>query len=116
MKKLKFIVSKCSFGSAFYNTDSKEKKLVPSGKVNFYLQNSIPILSSNYSFENKQINKNKIGIASNNIDLISKFVKENSNQKKYSILMNNLKKFNKNREYDKNLKKLFIFIKKKYKF
>ncbi len=116
LNKLKNIISKCSFGTAFYNTDSKERKLVPSGKVNFYLQNSIPILSSNYSFENKQINKYKIGIASNNIDLISKFVKENSNQKKYSIIMNNLKKFNKKRKYDKNLKQLIKFIKKRYKF
>ena len=114
LNKVKKIIKKCSFGTAFYNIDNKEKKLIPSGKINFYLQNSIPILSSTFAFESKLINKYKIGISSNDIDLIANFIKKNSTNIKYNNILKNLIKFNKLRKYDENLLKLLKYIKEVY--
>jgi hypothetical protein len=114
LNKVKKIIKKCSFGTAFYNIDNKERKLIPSGKINFYLQNSIPILASSYAFESKQINNYKIGISSNDINLVANFIKKNSSNKKYNLILKNLIKFNKLRKYDENLLKFLQDIKALY--
>jgi hypothetical protein len=98
--KINNIIKICSFGSAFYNIATAQKKIIPSGKINFYVTNNLPILSSIYSYENKDINKSQIGIASNNPKKVWKFINKCSNINYYTKIMSNLERFKKNKNYD----------------
>jgi hypothetical protein len=100
IKKLNKILDRCSFGSAFYNISTKEKKIIPSGKINFYITNNLPILSSKYSNENKIINKFRIGISSNNVKSVLRFIKNFSSIQNYKKLQSNLSRYKKNKNYN----------------
>lgn len=100
IKKLNKILNRCSFGSAFYNISTKEKKIIPSGKINFYITNNLPILSSKYSYENKIINKFKIGISSNKVKPVLKFIKNFSSIQNYKKLQSNLNCYKKKINYN----------------
>jgi glycosyltransferase involved in cell wall biosynthesis len=107
------IFKKCSFGSALYDFNIKKKKIILSGKINDYFSHCIPVIASNNAYEKKIITQKKLGICSNNLADIAKYINDkSSNKKKYLKIIKNLYYYSKKCDESKNLTKFYNYLRK----
>lgn len=107
-KKVKKIFKNCIFGSALYDFNNiKKSRLTSSGKIQNYIQHGLLVLASGNVFEKKIINHHKLGIATNDINEIVKFIVEILKKRKYSEYSIHLKRFVKENDDKVHLKKLY---------
>ena len=96
-----------------YDFNVKKKKIILSGKINDYFSHCIPVIASNNAYEKKIITQRKLGICSNNLFKIAKFIDHlSSNKKKYFEIIKNLDYYSKNCDENKNLNKFYDYLNK----
>lgn len=110
-KKVRKIFKNCTFGSALYDFNNiKKKRLTSSGKIQNYIQHGLLVLASGNVFEKKIINHHKLGIATDDINEIVKFIVKILKKRKYSEYLIHLKKFVEENDDKVHLKKLYCDI------
>jgi hypothetical protein len=111
--KIKRIFHKCCFGTALYNFNTKtSQRLVSSGKIQNYIQHALIVLGSENVMEKNIINQYKLGIATNDIDLLVRFIiRIIKSRVVYSRYLMNLNKYTKKNNDNFYLQKFYNEIK-----